>query len=117
MAPRLYSRHALCEAVTDGAGRLYLTDREPYGYRDLPDNRTHVVGEGDTLQTLAARYYGALPNPAWLWWVIADFQPDPIFDPTVRLEPGVTLVIPSAQTLLTRVFDEGRREGLEESAT
>lgn len=111
MPPRLYSRHTFCEAVIDDAGRLYLTDREPYGYRDLPDNRTHRVAEGDTLQTLAARYFAELPDPAWLWWVIADFQPDPIFDPTIALAPGAVLIIPSVQTVLSRIFDEARRDG------
>lgn len=110
MPPRLYSRHSFCEALTDEAGRVYLSDREPYGYRDLPDNRVHRVGLGDTLQTLAARYFPELPDPAWFWWVIADFQPDPIFDPTIALAPGATLVIPSAQTVLTRIFDEARRD-------
>ncbi len=109
MPPRLYSRHAFCEALTDDAGRLYLTERVPYGYRDLPDNRVHRVATGDTLQTLAARYFFELPNAAWFWWVIADFQPDPIFDPTIALAPGTLLVVPSTQTVLGRIFDERRR--------
>lgn len=116
MAPRLFSRHTFCETLSDEAGRLYLTDREPYGYRDLPDNRVHLVAEGDTLQTLAAQYFSDLPDAALLWWVIADFQPDPIFDPTIALSPGSTLVIPSAQTVLGRIFDEARRDEVETSA-
>lgn len=110
MPPKLHSRHAFCTAQGDAAGRLFLSERAPYRYRPLPDNRVHVVGEGDTLTSLAARYFADLPNPAWLWWVIADFQPTPIFDPTLALSPADALIIPSVQTVLTRVFDEARRD-------
>lgn len=110
MPPRRYSRYTFCAGVLDEAGRLFLTEREPYRYRALPDNRQHVVKEGETLFTLAGRYYSALPRPAGLWWVIADFQPDPIHDPTLQLEPGRALVVPSLRTVLEEVFSEKRRQ-------
>lgn len=110
MPPRRYSRHTFCSGVLDEDGRLFLTEREPYRYRALSDNRQHVVKEGETLFTLAGRYYASLPRPAGLWWVIADFQPDPIHDPTLELEPGRVLVIASLRTLLEEVFSEKRRE-------
>lgn len=109
MAPRLYSRHTFCYALADGQGRLYLSDREPFRYRNLPDNIPHVVADGETLWNLAARYYDGLERPANLWWVIADFQPTPIFDPTISLRPAQQLIIPSLQTVLTLVFSEDRR--------
>lgn len=99
-----------CTAQQDAEGRLYLSERVPFGYLDLPDNRTHRVGEGDTLQTVAARYLADLPNPALFWWLIADFQPSPIFDPTIALAPGDVLIVPSIQTVLARVFSEDRRD-------
>ncbi len=109
MAPRLYSRHTFCTAQEDDTGRTFLSEREPYRFIALDDNRVHRVGEGDTLHSLAALYFTPLPNPAWLWWVIADFQADPIFDPTIALTPGTLLTIPSVETILGRVFDESRR--------
>jgi hypothetical protein len=42
--------------------------------------------------------------------VIADFQPDPIHDPTLELEPGRVLVIASLRTVLEEIFSESRRE-------
>lgn len=109
MPPRLYSRHALCSAQQDDEGRLFLSDREPYLYRELADNRTHMVAIGDTLWSLAARYFTPMPRPAGLWWIIADFQPEPIFDPTIVLALGTVLVIPSVQVVLEKVLSEERR--------
>jgi hypothetical protein len=109
MPPRRFSRHTFTSAVQDGAGRLVLTDREPFRFRSLPDNRQHVVKEGETLFSLAGRYFAPLNRPAGLWWVIADFQPDPIHDPTIVLEPGRVLVIPSVRTVLEEIFSERRR--------
>ena len=110
MPPFTRSRHSFTEALTDEQGRVYLTSPEPYRYRDLPDNVAHRVGEGDSLFTLASRYFRPLPDAAQLWWVIADFQEDPILDPTVSLTPGTILFIPSMATLLGRIFAESRRD-------
>jgi hypothetical protein len=109
MPPRRFSRHTFTSAVQDGAGRLVLTDREPFRFRSLPDNRQHVVKEGESLFSLAGRYFAPLPRPAGLWWVVADFQPDPIHDPTIALEPGRVLVISSVRTVLEEIFSERRR--------
>jgi hypothetical protein len=109
MPPRRFSRHTFTSAVQDDAGRLVITDREPFRFRSLPDNRQHVVKEGETLFSLAGRYFATLPRPAGLWWVIADFQPDPIHDPTIALEPGRVLVIASVRTVLEEIFSERRR--------
>jgi hypothetical protein len=109
MPPRRFSRYTFSSAVLDDQGRLFLTDVEPYRFQSLPDNVQHVVQQGDTLFTLAALYFSPLPRPAGLWWVIADFQPDPIHDPTLALDLGRELVIPSVRTLVEEVFSESRR--------
>jgi hypothetical protein len=43
------------------------------------------------------------------WWAIADFQPDPILDPTLELEPGRQLVIMSLRVLTDVILGEARR--------
>lgn len=101
MPPRTDSRHGFTEARTEQAtGRLLLGERVPVRYAERSDNRTHVVRAGDTLWRLAATYFvalGRLPtySAANLYWVIMDFQPTPIHDPTIRLAEGSVLVIPS----------------------
>jgi len=109
MPPRRFSRHSFCAAALDEAGRLLLTDREPFRFRDRSDTRQHVVAQGDSLFGLAGRYFAPLPRPAGLWWVIADFQPEPIFDPTLALELGRVIFIPSVRVVTEEVFSETRR--------
>ncbi len=110
MPPRLYSRYSFTSAQHDADGNVYLSERTPYRYRELPDNRTHVVAQGETIFALAGKYFSPLPRPAGFWWVIADFQPEPIFDPTIEIPPGTMLIIPSVRTLLERVLSEARRD-------
>jgi hypothetical protein len=42
--------------------------------------------------------------------VIADFQADPIHDPTLSLALGRELAIPSVRTVVEEVFSESRRD-------
>ncbi len=110
MPPRVGSRHSFTLGVHDTDGHLHLTEREPYRFRAHTDNRVHVVVQGDTLWDLAGRYFAPLPRACGFWWAIADFQPDPIVDPTLALEPGRRLVIPSLRVLTDVVLGEaGRR--------
>lgn len=125
MPPRRFSRHTFTLGFTPDdeddeiactdepwPGRSHefqLSEREPYRFRELPDNRLHRVREGDTLFTLAARFFEGMPRPAGLWWVIADFQPQPITDPTVRLRNGALVVIPSLRTVQEEIFSAARR--------
>ena len=110
MPPNVWGRDRFTSAVVDETGKLYLTEREPYGFRNIADNVTHVADEGDTLWTLAARYYQSFERPAGFWWAIADFQPEPIHVPTVALEPGRQVIIPSERTLLEEILSEKRRK-------
>jgi hypothetical protein len=107
--PSTGSRYQFCLGVYDEEGRLFLTEREPYRYVDHPDNRIHTVVEGDTLFTLAGKYFAPLPRACGYWWVIADFQIDPIHDPTLKLRAGARLVIPSIRTLNDEVLSDSRR--------
>jgi hypothetical protein len=104
------SRYRFSRLVEDADGRQHLTESEPYWYRPLADNLVHVVQEGDDLCTVAGRYYGAaVLGGETLWWVVAQFQPEPILDPTLALVPGSTLIVPSVRTVLEDVLSETRR--------
>lgn len=104
------SRHSFVEGRIDSRGRTFLTLRVPFRFRALPDNVVHVVADGDTLYTIAGRYFQPLERPAGYWWAIADFQPHPIHDPTIALVSGSVIVVPSIRTLVTEILNEARRE-------
>lgn len=108
MPPMRDSRFEHCRGIRDEDGNLYLTDREPYRFRPLPDTRLHTVTEGETLYTIAGRYFRPRPRACGLWWIIADFQPDPILDPTLALEPGRRLFIPSLRVVEEEIFGARR---------
>lgn len=110
MPPRRLSRFTFSAAVLDENESLFLTEREPFRFQSLPDNRQHLVQEGESLFSLAGRYFAPLPRPAGLWWLIADFQPDPIHDPTLALDVGRALVIPSVRVVTEEVLSEKRRQ-------
>jgi hypothetical protein len=107
--PRLHSRHSFTKAYTDG-DKQFLTQRVPFPYEDRRDNVVYIVKDGDFLEGLAARMFAPLNDPptfsaASLWWVIMDYQPTPIHDPTIRLVAGTKLIIPSLRTVQDRVFN------------
>lgn len=115
MAPRRFSRYTFANGyVDDEDGAFMLEDAIPFEYVEREDNRHHEVREGDNLQSLAGSYFPSFERPDGLWWVIADFQPDPIIDPTVKLSVGSIVVIPSERFVLEEVFDEARRREVAE---
>jgi hypothetical protein len=85
---------------------IYLGDRAPIQFVDDPENSMYVVRGGDTLQSLADKFFPGSDNPAELWWILAEFQPTPIVDPTLRLEPGTVLVIPSPSMVNTLLHQD-----------
>ena len=113
MPPRKNSRHSFAYSTPDANGNLMLYGTEPYRFREFEDTQQHVVKEGDSLFTLAGKYYrGGIDRPAGLWWVIADFQPEPIHDPTIALELGRVMYIPSLRTVTEEIFSERRRRSV-----
>ena len=115
MPPRQFSRFALSAEIPSNLDEeiLILTERVPYRFRTLPDTIEHPVKYGDTLFTIAAFYYtGVVDRPAGLFWVIADFQPDPIHDPTLMITDRPVIFVPSSTVVLTEVFSEERREAV-----
>ena len=109
MPPRSGSRFTFASGVRDDAGVIYLTEREPYRFREHRDTRVHIAVQGDTLFELSGRYFAPLPRGCGFWWVIADFQPDPVGDPTLELEPGRRVYIPSLRVLTDVILGEARR--------
>ncbi len=109
MPPRSGSRYTFCTGVRDAADVLQLTEREPYRFREHKDTRVHTVAQGDTLFDLAGRYFAPLPRACGFWWVLADFQPDPIVDPTLELDVGRRLFVPSLRVLTDVILSEQRR--------
>ena len=110
MPPGLHSRFLFCQGIKDPLDRLYLSEPSPFRYRISPDSRVVTVGDGDTLFQLAATYFAPLDEPSQYFWVIADFQPDPILDPTLKLDVGRVLVIPSVRMLVEQILNEDRRD-------
>ena len=106
------SRFRFCLAVQRNDGTMMLTDREPFRYVPFDDNTIHPASRGDTWRTLAGRYFKAeniVVVPERLWWVIADFQPQPVVDPTLRIQPGTLIHIPTLTNVFQHVFNEDRR--------
>jgi len=103
------SPYQLCYETYDARARLYTTDYEPYPYEDLPDNIEHIVVEGETWDDIAHTYWSPIFQAGALWRYIADFQPDPVTDPFITLKAGVTVVVPSRNTLYTKILDPDRR--------
>lgn len=88
------------------AGVVYYGQRRPIRFRDDVDTVAHTVMDGENLAGLANTHYQGFPNPSSLWWIIAEFQPVPIIDPTRKLRGGTVLLIPSA-TLVARLLHGG----------
>jgi hypothetical protein len=109
--PRVNSRYSLVVGVTRlSDGLTFLLDREPFRFADRADNRRVVVKGGDTLQSLAVEHFKPVAEAAELWWVIADYQPDPIEDPTLDLDEGRILFIPSVEYVLSQAFSDASRD-------
>jgi len=109
MPPRKLSRHSFAQGIQYPDEPAFLTDREPFLFRVLDDSTEHLVRRGDTLYSLAGAYYHGFFRPSGLWWVIADFQPQPVHDPTITLTPGSVMIIPSPRTVQEQIFTSQRR--------
>lgn len=98
------SRYAGCERfldVREGANNtMFFGRRDRFVYRDHINNRYHIVSEGETYAVIAAQYFAHVYEAARMWWVVCDYQPIPIIDPTVKPAGGTVLIIPPNELLL-----------------
>lgn len=86
MAVTIYSRYYNIKTL-DRNGKLALQQRHRLTREKYPDSIEHTIVGNETLDQLAAKYYGRED----LWWRIADANPGRF--PTEWLA-GDTLVIP-----------------------
>lgn len=108
------SRYNLADLYKDSSNRSYTSLRGRVFFDDVEGTVPHVVEDGDTLWSLADRYYGGLiDDDVNYWWVIADFQPEPINDPTIKLEKGQIILVPPLE-LIMAVLEEYPDEPLSE---
>lgn len=108
MPPGSSSRYLFTSGVVETGG-TFLSERVPFRYRDLSDNRVHIAKAGDTWDSLAGEYFAGLPRASGFWWAIAEFQPAPVVDPTLQIQPGTRVIIPSTRVLTTVILGERRR--------
>lgn len=108
-----FSPHQYTMAKTNTAGERFLTDRVPFRFVEVPGTRVHVVQEGERMEDLAQRYLARFDTDdtpaAGLAWLLRDFQPTPIIDPTIKLKAGALVYIPTESFVAQRIFDDRRR--------
>jgi hypothetical protein len=86
MPVNIYSRYHGLKAL-EIRGRLSLEQRPIQTVNTYSDGLVHTLKRGETLDMLAARYYGRED----LWWRIADANPNQFY---LDWEPGDNLNIP-----------------------
>lgn len=66
-------------------------ERIPFTYTSSENDIYHTVIEGETIQSIAYRYY----RDSGLWYVIADANS--IYNPFEELKEGLQLIIPNGR--------------------
>ncbi len=90
------SRYKDLDVLETWDGYKITDDYVPTRFTVRNDTILHLAGEGDTWYHLAQKYYNDISErPSGLWWVICDFQPQPIVDPTLKVRIGNIIYIPS----------------------
>ncbi|KKN87416.1 hypothetical protein LCGC14_0258710 [marine sediment metagenome] len=99
------SRYYTAEPYTAWNGTILLSEYEPFRYVDRDDNIVHAATEGDSWFTLAQMYYWMISiRAAGLYWIGCDFQPVPVVDPTLAIQGGTTIILPSAAVVRSEIL-------------
>lgn len=93
-----YSRYRLAFTVRDEVQNLtYTLIRSRRVFFDpSAENRIYKAQIGENIFSVAARHFRGYARPAALYWLLADYQPVPILDPTKDLD-GMDIYIPPAE--------------------
>jgi len=108
------SRYRYCTVLDWGdiggtAGVKLLDEREPFRFRDESDNTFYTARAGDTWWGLAWKFFRSFRNPSLLWFLLCEYQPTPVVDPTIAIVGGQQVVIPSERVLRNYVFSREQR--------
>lgn len=99
------SRYFAAEEYTAWNGTILLSEAVPFRYVERDDNIVHQAVEGDSWFTLAEMYYWMLSHrAAGLYWIGCDFQPEPVVDPTLAIQGGKTIILPSASVVRSEIL-------------
>jgi hypothetical protein len=104
-----WGRYRYCLQTANEDGILRLDEREPFRYKDEPDNRNHRARSGDSWWGLAHMYLQGIPRPCGMWWLLCEFQPTPVIDPTIVIPVNKLIIVPSLRLVRTEVFSNERR--------
>lgn len=108
--PSILSVYRFCQAYIAPDGRMHLTDIAPFEFVERPDTRLHVVAGDQRIEDVAAIHFQVYGEEAYLLWhILAAFQPEPILDPLIPLEPGRTIYVPSIRAIEEVILSEDRR--------
>jgi hypothetical protein len=91
-------RHANPVQLDDNSVVYRLPERMPFV--DDEDVILHIATGNDYLWDISQAHWGSIrPDAFDLWEVIADYQPDPIQDRSVRIPRGKEIFLPSVDYL------------------
>lgn len=106
----LNSRYEHCVLSMDNRGFLSIDERVPFRYFPYHDNRTYISILGDTWWGIAHLAFQGTVRPCGLYWLLCEFQPIPVLDPTLVIKQGTVIIIPSLRVLNLEVFSEKLRD-------
>lgn len=107
----MISRYLFCIEYEDENENLALSRRVPYRYKEFDDNIVHDAIEGEMVHDIAQSYYGEIYNEREarnMFWIICDFQPDPIIDCTLIMKAGQKIIVPSPRAVELYIRDPER---------
>jgi hypothetical protein len=96
------------QVIQLATGILYVPSRTPVRFIDEGDSSIQVEVRGIRLLALISHdvYRGVVARPQDLWPIVADFQPEPILNPFLKLDVGRTLFLPSRTLLFGQILNE-----------
>lgn len=104
-----WSRYRYCTQFMNADGIAYIDEREPFRYREELDNIPYRAKQGDTWWGLATFFFPGLPRPCGMWFLLCEFQPSPVIDPTIVIKEGTLIIAPSERLVRGEAFSRQQR--------